>query len=398
MLCYNSNGGILTMIDKYKKIIMEHIHKILPLTKIQGGNHTLYKTNCLVDKSHPHSMYYNPSDGTFTCLVCRYSKDIISLCADIKNVDEWAMLEKILKIKLGMDTRSVLVDAGKEMFKNELLYQINYDSMLFFEEQLQKNPDAMKYLTNRGLTKETIQRFHLGYAPKYNKLHRTLRQDFEDEDLEVAGVVGKDEKTGKYYDIFKDRIIFPIIDRDDQILGFGGRVIGGNSSPKKYINTKTTEIFQKSKCLYALNMVNLEKKPERILVCEGYMDVIALHQEGIDWAVGTLGTALTPNHYLQLKKFTDNPTVIFDGDDAGINAANRVLQKVGKLDVLTLPEGKDPDEYIETYGKESFLQYVQGNTKTWEEYWFDQYKSEQKENENIFEYLLGKFNEIQRVY
>jgi len=397
MLCYNSNGGILTMIDKYKKIIMEHIHKILPLTKIQGGNHTLYKTNCLVDKSHPHSMYYNPSDGTFTCLVCGYNKDIVSLCADIKNVDEWVMLEKILKIKLGMDTRSVLVDAGKEMFKNELLYQINYDAMLFFEEQLQESPEAIKYFENRGLTKETIRKFHLGYAPKYNKLHRTLRRDFDEEDLVAAGIIGKDEKTGKYYDVFKDRIIFPIIDKNEQILGFGGRTLGDNNS-KKYINTRTTEIFHKSSCLYALNMVNLEKKPERILVCEGYMDVIALHQEGIDWAVGTLGTALTPNHYLQLKKFTDNPTVIFDGDDAGINAANRVLQKVGKLDVLTLPEGKDPDEYIKTYGKESFLQYIQGNTKTWEEYWFDQYKSEQKENENIFEYFLGKSNEIQRVY
>lgn len=372
------------MIEKYKKILMERISEIIPLTKIQGGKHTLYKTNCLLDKNH--FMYYNESDGTFTCPVCGFSKDIITLCSEIKNVDEWVMLEKIFKIKLKMDTRPIIADAGKEMFKNELLFQINYDAMLFFEEQLQESPEAMKYLIeNRGLTKETIRKFHLGYAPKYNKLHRTLRRDFDEEDLVAAGIIGKDEKTGKYYDVFKDRIIFPIIDRNEQILGFGGRALGDNN-PKKYINTRTTEIFHKSSCLYALNMVNLSAKPNRILVCEGYMDVIALHQEGIDWAVGTLGTALTFNHYKQLKNITDHPTVIFDGDDAGINAANRVLQKVGKLDVLTLPEGKDPDEYIKDFGKDAFLQYVNTHTKTWEEYWLDQYDGK----ENVFEYFLKK--------
>lgn len=374
------------MIGKYKKLLMEHMHNILPLTKIQGGKYTLYKTSCLLDKNH--FMYYNDSDGSFTCPVCGFSKDIVSLCSEIKDIDEWVMLEKILKIKLKIDTRSVLVDAGKEMFKHELLYQINYDTMLFFEEQLQNTPDAMKYLTDRGLTEETIRKFHLGYAPKYNKLYRTLRRDFSDEDLEAAGVIGKDEKTGRYYDIFKDRIIFPIIDRDEQILGFGGRTLG--NSPKKYINTRTTEIFQKSLCLYALNMVNLKQKPKQILVCEGYMDVIALHQEGIDWTVGTLGTALTPNHYRQLKNITDHPTVIFDGDDAGINAANRVLQRVGKLNILTLPEGKDPDEYIRAFGKENFLQYIQDKTQTWEEYWFKEYKGKT----NIFEYFLNQSKEM----
>lgn len=365
------------------------MHNIFQFTKIQSKKHTLYKTSCILDKNHP--MYYNDSDGTFTCPICGYSKDIVALCADIKNVDEWVMLEKILKIKLNMDTRPVFVDAGKEMFKNELLYQINYDAMLFFEEQLQNNPVALKYLTDRGLTKETIQRFHLGYAPKYNKLYRTLKENFEDEDLHAAGVIGIDEKTGRIYDVFKDRIIFPIIDENEQIIGFGGRTLGNN--PKKYINTRTTKIFQKSNHLYALNMVDLTKKPERILVCEGYMDVIALHQEGIDWAVGTLGTALTPNHYKRLCKLTNRPTVIFDGDDAGINAANRTLQKVGKLDVLTLPEGKDPDEYIKEYGIKSFIQFIQNHVQTWEEYWLKQYDGKG----NIFEYFLDQSTEIKKM-
>ena len=370
------------IIDTYKKLLMEHMNNIFHFTKIQSGGYTLYKTNCIIDKSH--SMYYNSSDGTFTCPICGFSKDIVSLCSAIRNVDEWVMLEKILKIKLKMDTRPVLVDARKEMFKNELLYQINYDAMLFFEEQLQESPIAIKYLTGRGLTKETIQRFHLGYAPKYNKLHRTLKDNFAEEDLETAGVIGIDKKTGRYYDVFKDRIIFPIIDKNEQILGFGGRTLG--SSTKKYINTKTTAIFQKSQCLYALNMVNLSHRPKRILVCEGYMDVIALHQQGIDWAVGTLGTALTQSHYKQLLKFTDNPTIVFDGDDAGINATNRALQKIGKLDVLLLPENKDPDEYIKTYGKQNFLQYIQNNIQTYEEYWLKQYTGKG----NIFEYFLNQ--------
>lgn len=380
------------MIEKYKKLLMEHMTEIIPLTKIHE-KYPLYKTGCLLDKSH--SMYYNELDGTFTCPVCGYSKDLVSLCAEIKNTNEWVMLEKIFKVKLNMDTRPILVDAGKEQFKNELLFQINYDSMLFFEEQLQNNTKAMKYLIDRGLTEETIKKFHLGYAPKYNKLHRTLRKDFADEELVAAGVVAKDEKTGKYYDIFKDRIIFPIIDQDEQILGFGGRTLG--DSPKKYINTKTTAIFQKSQCLYALNMVDLSSKPNRILVCEGYMDVITLHQAGINWAVGTLGTALTPSHYKQLRKITPHPTIIFDGDDAGVNAAKRVLQKIGKLDILILPEGKDPDEYIRTFGKKAFLEYVNKHTKSWEEYWFEKYQEEESK-QNVFEYFFDKMEfKIERI-
>lgn len=382
------------MIDKYKELLKKHMGDLLLLTPIRSsdGKYILYKTDCLVSKNRDkvvHSMYYNASDGTFTCPACGYSMDLVALCSSIQSTDEWTMLERILRLKLKMDTRSVIRDAGRTLFEHELLYQINYDTMVFYEEQLQSNPEAMKYLTDRGLTEETIQHFHLGYAPKYNKLHRTLKKDFRDEDLEAAGVIGFDKNTGRPYDVFKDRIMFPIIDENEQILGFGGRTLG--KSPKKYINTKTTPIFQKSKNLYALNMIT-EKKHERLLVSEGYMDVIALHQEGIDFVVATLGTALTPYHYQKLFQFTEKPVAIFDGDDAGQMAAERTLKKIGKLDVLTLPDNMDPDDYIKVYGKDHFLQYLDSHIQTWEEYLLEQYKGK----ENIFEFYLDQSTEIRR--
>lgn len=387
------------MIDKYKELLKKHMGDLLPLTPIRSsdGKYILYKTDCLVSKNRDkvvHSMYYNATDGTFSCPVCGwFNKDLVTLCASITGTDEWVMLEKIMRIKLNMDTREVIRDAGMEEFKNELFYQINYDAMLFFQEQLQNNQQALQYLKERGLTDETIRRFNLGYAPKYNKLSRTLKKDFREEDLETVGLIGIDEKSGRAYDIFKDRIMFPIIDKNQQVLGFGGRTLG--KSPKKYINTKNTPIFQKSKHLYALNMVG-EKKHEHLLVCEGYMDVIALHQEGIDFAVATLGTALTPHHYQLLLQYSNKPVALFDGDDAGVMAAERTLKKIGKLDVLTLPDDTDPDDFIKKHGRDYFLQYLQANIKSWEEYWFEKYEKEEKKG-NVFEYFLDQTESIQRI-
>lgn len=374
--------------EKYLNLIKEHIHDIMQLTKMSDR---LYTAPCILEKEKSHPMYYNVQDGTFSCPYCGYrGKNLVTLCCEATHTEPWPMLERILRLKLHMNTRSLLVEQEKERFRNELLYEINYHAMLFFEEHLWQNPNALKYLKKRGLKEETIRKFNLGYAPKYNKLYRHLQKDFRTEELELAGIIGIDEKSGRAYDMFKDRIIFPIIDNDNQILGFGGRAMGNN--PRKYINTKTTPIFQKSNHLYAFNMMDLEKRPKRILVCEGYMDVIALHQENIAWAVGTLGTALTRNHYQLLLQYTDKPTVIFDGDDAGMNAANRTLERVGRMDILTLPDNLDPDEYIQAYGKNRFLDYVEKETLTWEEYWLSQYRELQKEKktENIFRFFLEK--------
>jgi len=386
------------MIEKYKELLKKHMGDLLPLTHIRSsdGKYILYKTDCLVSKNRDkvvHSMYYNATDGTFSCPVCGFNKDLVTLCASITGTDEWVILEKIMRIKLNMDTREVIRDAGMEEFKNELFYQINYDAMLFFQEQLQNNQQALQYLKERGLTDETIRRFNLGYAPKYNKLFKALKKDFREEDLETVGLIGIDEKSGRAYDIFKDRIMFPIIDKNQQVLGFGGRTL--NKSPKKYINTKNTPIFQKSKHLYALNMVG-KKKHEHLLVCEGYMDVIALHQEGIDFAVATLGTALTPHHYQLLLQYSNKPVALFDGDDAGVMAVERTLKKIGKLDVLTLPDDTDPDDFIKKHGRDYFLQYLQANIKSWEEYWFEKYGKEEKKG-NVFEYFLDQTESIQRI-
>lgn len=387
------------MIEKYKQIIMENIEKLLPLEKIQNEEITLYKTPCIVSKKQKsdniHFMYYNPVNGIFTCPVCGFSKDLVALSASITGKDEWAMLECILRKKLKMDTRSLIRDMEAEKFKYELLYQINYNAMIFYKEQLKSSKEAVEYLKKRGLTDETIARFHLGYAPKYNKLYKTLKENFSVEALEEAGVIGIDEKTGRPYDIFKDRIIFPIIDENQQVLGFGGRALKEN--PKKYINTKTTPIFQKAMHLYGINKLKKEEKYKYILVCEGYMDVISLHQAGIDFAVATLGTAMTSHHYVKLLQFTNKPVAVFDGDDAGKNAAERALKKIGKLNVLTLPENLDPDEFIKKYDIKRFLEYMDSHVQSWEEYWYQKYV-QTKQKGNIFEYFLKQSEEIQKLF
>lgn len=366
------------MIDIHKAELTNHILKMFDFKKVKGKSHTLYKTTCIKDKNH--YMYYK--DGKFFCPICKFNKELVELCCDITNTSEWDMIERIFRVKLKMDVSGIIRDKTKIEFEHELLYQINYDAMIFFKEQLYQNKEALKYIKDRGITDETIEKFNIGYAPKYNKLYKVLSQNFRSEDLELAGVIGINEDDNKPYDIFKDRIIFPIIDIDDAILGFGGRTISNSS--KKYINTKTTPIFQKSNHLYALNAIDQNKKYEKMLVCEGYMDVIALHQEGIDFAVGTLGTALTPNHMKLLNNYTDTPVAAFDGDDAGIKAAERSLSKIGKLHGIILPDDLDPDDYIKKYGADNFIKYLDENIVTWHEFWLSRYN----QKGNIFDYFL----------
>ncbi|QUH21928.1 DNA primase [Alkaliphilus sp. B6464] len=373
------------MIDIFKGEINKNICNMFKFEEVRGLKHTLLRTNCIKDNSH--YMYFK--DNKFSCPVCGFNQDLVSLCADMSNTDEWIMTERIFKGKLKRNPLEVIKARRNKEYENEIYRLINYETMLFFKEQLKENQEAINYLLNRGLTSEIIDKFELGYAPKFNKLLRYLSKDFSEEDLLTAGVIGQDEKTGRYYDMFKDRIMFPIYNLDgSDIISFGGRTLG--SSPKKYINTRNTPLFKKSNNLYALNMINFKKintngKLKKIIVSEGYMDVIAMHQAGIDYAIGTLGTALTSIHYKILQEIAEQVIIIYDGDDAGIRAVERTLEKVGNLDILILPEGLDPDEYIKKYGIDNFLEYLNINTRSSVDYWMNQYNNYRG---NVFEYLL----------
>ena len=233
------------------------------------------------------------------------------------------------------------------------LLEINGEAAKFYYYQLRQpvGKPGMEYLTRRGLSAETMRRFGLGYAPDegyYSQvLYRFLSaKGFTDEELKTSGLVRFKEGRGAY-DFFRGKVMYPIMDKNSRVIGFGGRVLDG--SLPKYMNTPGTPLFDKSRNLYGLFAAKLTKRPY-LLLMEGYMDVIALHQAGIDCAVASLGTALTEGHARLLKRHTDNIILTYDSDAAGTKAAMRaipILRTAGfNIRVLDLKPYKDPDELI----------------------------------------------------
>lgn len=215
---------------------------------------------------------------------------------------------------------------------------------------------AMEYLKKRGLTDETIQKFGLGFSDVYrDDLYKYLKsKGYKDEELKDSGLIKYDEKQGGS-DRFWNRVMYPIIDTNNRVIGFGGRVMG--DAKPKYINTQDTPVFDKSRNLYGLN---LAKKSKRlgIIFCEGYMDVISMHQAGFDNAVASLGTALTVGQVNLVKRFTDRVYLAYDSDEAGTKAALRALEIMREFEmparVISLKPYKDPDELIQAEGTEGF--------------------------------------------
>ena len=206
----------------------------------------------------------------------------------------------------------------------------------------------MAYLKGRELSDETINKFGLGYSGKFsNNLYQYLKgKNYSDELLRQSGLFNVDEKRGMY-DKFWNRVIYPIMDVNNRVIGFGGRVMG--DAKPKYLNSPETKIFDKSRNLYGLNMARSSRK-KNLIICEGYMDVISMHQAGFNNAVASLGTALTSQQASLLKRYTDEVLIIYDSDEAGVKAALRaipMLKTAGlSTKVINLRPYKDPDEFI----------------------------------------------------
>ena len=226
----------------------------------------------------------------------------------------------------------------------------------YYQLRSENGRQAMEYLKNRRLSDETIRSFGLGYSNKYsNDLYLYLKkQGVSDELLRESGLMNVDERNGMY-DKFWNRVIFPIMDVNNRVIGFGGRVMGDGKP--KYLNSPETAVFDKSRNLYGLNVARTARK-KSMLVCEGYMDVISMHQAGFKNSVASLGTALTTQHASLLKRYTDEVILTYDSDGAGIKAALRaipMLKAAGiSTRVLHMNPYKDPDEFIKTLGPEAF--------------------------------------------
>ncbi len=246
--------------------------------------------------------------------------------------------------------------------KTQLL-EIQKKAAKYYYYQLRQSKGRMgyEYLKNRALTDETIQKFGLGYAGQQTKeLYQYLKHEgYEDTLLKEAGLFSFDERNG-VYDKFWNRVMFPIMDIHHRVIGFGGRVMG--DAKPKYLNSPETKIFDKSRNLYGLNFARSSRK-NHFIICEGYMDVIALHQAGFSEAVASLGTALTTQQAMLMKRYTQEVLVTYDSDEAGTKAALRaipILKEAGlQMRVINMKPYKDPDEFIKNMGREAFQQRIE---------------------------------------
>ena len=312
------------------------------------------------------SFSVSPSKKIAKCMSCGEGGNPINFLRKIKNVSfEEACF--LLADRVGVQlerTKTV-----KHVDENSKYYEINQVAQKFYEHFLhnsQSGKEALEYLNKRGLDLETIKMFGIGLAPKnYTTLTKVLSdKGYSLTDAHDIGLITR--KENDYYDMFFNRIMFPIIDEAGYVLGFSGRVFDGDTSGGKYVNTQETVIDKKGEMFYNLNnAIPHIRKMGRVILCEGQMDVISLSNAGIKEVVCSLGTALTEQQASLIKKYSNNVLICYDGDSAGIKATGKAFNLLKGLTVnsITLPNGMDPDEYLKSRGKDSFLEFIESNQK-----------------------------------
>ena len=307
-----------------------------------------------------------PATKSFYCFGCGAGGDVISFIMREENLDYVDALEFLADragISIPKDESSV-PDNG---IPRKRVYEMNLAAAKFFRECLHDEKygaEAMKYLTEkRRLSMATIRHFGIGCTPDsgWALTNHMKSLGYTDEELSAGFLCGIGRNSGKPYDYFRNRVMFPIIDTMGNIVAFGGRVL--DDSKPKYLNTSDTPAFKKSKHLFALNFAK-NNCSERMILCEGYMDVIALHAAGFENAVATLGTAITSEQARIFAKYTKQVIICYDSDNAGQTAASKAIRLLGEVGVdvrvLKLEGAKDPDEYIKSYGADSFRRVLDG--------------------------------------
>lgn len=314
-----------------------------------------------------------PSENSFYCFGCGVGGNAITFVRQMEHLDYPDAVEFLAK-RAGI---TLLRDDDKRyekpVIEKSKLLRMNVDAAKFFHRALfADNPDskaALAYFTEkRGLSLATIKHFGLGFAPDSfdSLMNYMLSRGYTRDELVVGYLAGKSEK-GKYYDAFRNRVMFPIIDVSGNVIAFGGRVM--DDSKPKYKNTMDTPVFKKSRNLFALNFAK-NFCSDKLILCEGYMDVIALHVAGFTNAVATLGTAITPEQARIMSRYTKKVIISYDADEAGQKAAQKAMKLLGEVGldvgVIKVPGAKDPDEYIKTYGKEKFAEVISASKSKFE--------------------------------
>lgn len=339
--------------------IVDVISQYVRLSR-KGSN---YFGCCPFHNEKTASFSVSPNKQMYYCFGCHAGGNVFTFLMQYENYTFGEAME-VLAERAGVELPKQEFSAAqrREADRRARLLEINKEAAKYFFMLLRsdRGKHALSYFKKRALDDETIKKFGLGYSDQYSDdLYRYLRaKGYEDEILKDSGLVTIDERRGGY-DKFWNRAMFPIMDVHNKVIGFGGRVMG--EGEPKYLNSPETRIFDKSRNLYGLNFARSTRKPQ-LLLCEGYMDVIALHQAGFDNAVASLGTALTSGHANLLKRYTKDVYLTYDSDGAGVKAALRaipILKEAGiTAKIINMQPYKDPDEFIKALGAEAYQERI----------------------------------------
>ena len=313
-----------------------------------------YKGLCPFHNEKTPSFTVDDRKQLFHCFGCGEGGDVVSFIMNkegLSYIDSMKYLAKKAGIKLD-DTKS-----SKENKILNRYYDINKDIMMYFYKNLLTDKAGQIYLKNRGFKSNIVNTFMLGFAKNSwdDLLSYVKNKDYLLDDIENLGLIKKSQ-NGKYYDKYRNRLIFPIINHYGKVIGFGGRSI--DSTMPKYLNSPESQVFKKRYNLYGLNIFKKQSNKDIILV-EGYMDVIGLNNKGIDQAVASLGTSLTSDQAKLLKRYAKNVYICYDEDNAGIKATDRaieiLLDEGIKPNIISLEKGLDPDDFVKKYGRDAFI-------------------------------------------
>ena len=355
----------------------ETIERILEATDIVdliGGYFPLkrsgsdFKINCPFHGEKTPSFNINPARQRYKCFGCDASGSALNFLMEYENLPFVDAVRKLAD-RAGIQIIEEASDPESDRKRRKIsrLKELNNKSARFFHEQLLKNPDAAharEYLKSRGFGKETAQKWLIGWAPRNSNLFLQMAREngFNGREILQAGLGGLKDKNNPRSGLwvkFYDQITFPIHNDVDDVVGFSARILREDDKRGKYINTNETPLFNKSKLLFALNKARRPMGKEKFaLLCEGQVDAIVLHESGFENTIAPLGTAFTEQHARMIKRYTDRVVLCYDGDNAGLAAADKTFKQLTAqglpVRLMHLPDGDDPDTFVKKYGAEAF--------------------------------------------
>lgn len=357
------------MSNMYSEELIEEIRSQNDIVDVISGYVPLkrsgssYKARCPFHTEKTPSFSVSPDKQIYHCFGCGEGGNVISFIMRIENLGFVDAL-KILADRAGIILPDKNHFQDKKIYKKKLiLYEIHTQTARYYFENLKNNRRVLNYLNSRNITANTIIKFGLGFAPDdWEGLYRyLLSKNFSLDDIADSGLVlPKRNEKNRYYDRFRNRLIFPVFNLTNKVVAFGGRVL--DETLPKYLNSPETQIFTKGRHLYGLQNAKNNIVDGQIIMVEGYMDVISLFQYGIKNAVASLGTSLTKEQAKLLNRYADEVVIAFDGDEAGQNATLKALEQLSsvgcKAKVIQLPNNMDPDEYIKEFKMEGFYHQI----------------------------------------